>query len=369
MTTKATKSPAGKAGAKKLVNIAHEGATVKRIRPGFILPSAALTIDRKKIRFLDDVDKQPEAGDLVYGTVDYVGQHATLENQQGRIHQIGAGSKAVFVFGNRYAPDYYEGVVPEEFPRKADLLARSGIIGVARAKNANIKDPTQIRLRGYVCDREGKVINTGDVPKLRRPQVTTKKKNRAKMILVVGTSMNSGKSFAAAACCWALSTMGHTVRASKVTGTASLKDILLMEDSGARPVTDFSYMGYPSTYLLAEDRLLDIFNTLDLKYANNPRNYWVVEMADGVLQRETAMLLQSECVRSRIHKLIFAAHDAFGAMGGVDTLKKRFGLEPDAISGVVSGSPLGIQELQEFTDIPVFNNMQRDLKQMASILI
>lgn len=44
------------------------------------------------------------------------------------------------------------------------------------------------------------------------------------------TSMNSGKSVAAAACCWVLSTMVHRVKGSKVTGTASLKDILHTPD-------------------------------------------------------------------------------------------------------------------------------------------
>lgn len=38
--------------------------------------------------------------------------------------------------------------------------------------------------------------------------------------------MNAGKSTTAVAICWALTVMGHKVRASKVTGTASLKEIL-----------------------------------------------------------------------------------------------------------------------------------------------
>jgi hypothetical protein len=142
-----------------------------------------------------------------------------------------------------------------------------------------------------------------------------------------------------------------------------------MEDSGARPVSDFAYLGYPSTYLLGESELLGIFNTLDLKYANDPKNFWVVEFADGILQRETAMLLKHPEVRSRIYKLIFSAHDAFGAIGGLRVLKERFDLVPDAISGVCSSSPLGIRELRDFTDLPVFNNIQRDLHQLSTLLV
>ena len=114
---------------------------------------------------------------------------------------------------------------------------------------------------------------------------------------------------------------------------------------------------------------MNIFNQTDLRYANSPGNYWVCEIADGILQRETAMLLHSPDLRSRIHKLIFSAHDAFGAIGGLKILKEEFDLEPNGISGVCSSSPLGIRELQAYTKIPIFNSRQRDLNQIAQILI
>ena len=180
--------------------------------------------------------------------------------------------------------------------------------------------------------------------------------------------MNSGKSMAAKACCWTLTSKGYKVRASKVTGTASLKDILFMNDAGADPYADFTYLGYPSTYLLPKDEILSIFNQLDLKYANNPKNFWVVEFADGIIQRETKMLLKSPEVRSRIHKLIFCASDAFGAIGGLNMLD-TLGLKPDALSGICSSSPLHIRELAGFTDIPVFNSADVDIDRLANILL
>jgi len=225
-----------------------------------------------------------------------------------------------------------------------------------------------VKVLGYVIDSDGKVLNTRNFNKI-IPKSREKANNRAKLVLSIGTSMNSGKSYTAAACCWAISTMGHTLRAAKVTGTASLKDILLMEDNGASPVADFTYLGYPSTYMLSEEELLGVFNSLDLKYANSPRNYWVVELADGILQRETAMLLRSPDLRSRIHRLIFNARDAFAAIGGLSILKNEFDLVPDAISGICSSSPLGIRELQSYTDLPIFNSVHRNLEELAAILL
>jgi hypothetical protein len=338
---------------------------MKKIPLGYILPSAAYTISKAK--YYKVVDKKPEIGDVVYGKIIRLGQHCELENKYGRIHKINDGSKGIFVFGNRYAPDYYEGFVPSEI-KDSDLMARSGVVGTVRVKNSLIKDPTKVKILGYVCDDDGNVINARH-KSLINPSQTIKKSNRSKLILVVGTSMNSGKSSSAVACCWALSTMGHDVRASKITGTASLKDVLHMQDAGAKIVNDFTHFGFPSTYMLNEADLLHIFNQIDLKIANNPKNYWVVEIADGILQRETAMLLKSNAVRSRIHRLIFAANDAFGAIGGLDVLKNHFNLEPDAISGVCSGSPLTLKELSNFTNIPVFNNQEWNLQQLSELLL
>jgi len=337
------------------------------IKKGYILPSAALGLKVSAIRRVVPCDRPPEVGDVVYGTVTRIGHHSKLENRSGRIHLIHDGTKAVFVFGNRYAPDFFEGFVPEETVQDVDLLAQSGLVGIVRTKNSVVKDPTRVRLSGFVCDGDGRVLNTRAFP-LVNPKRTRRKEPRARMILVCGTSMNSGKTMAAAACCWALSTMGHEVRACKVTGTASLKDILHMNDAGATLYADFTHLGYPSTYLLPETDVLRIFLHLDLKYANNPRNFWVVEFADGINQRETAMLLESQEVRSRIYRLVLCAGDAFGAVAAVRVLGERFGLVPDALSGVCSSSPLHIRELREFTDIPVFNSLEPDLSQLAALL-
>ncbi|NNF19728.1 MAG: hypothetical protein HKN61_08100 [Flavobacteriaceae bacterium] len=341
---------------------------MKKLHKGFTMPSAAYSVPRKAIKRYKPIDRPPQIGDVLYGVVDTIGQHKSLENKEGRIHTIHHGTHAIFVFGNRYAPDYYEGVIPVESDfTEVDLLARSGVVGQVLSKSGMVISPTRIKPLGYACDGEGKVINTKDYS-LINPKATEKKSPRAKLILNIGTAMNAGKSAAATACVYALSVHDKEVRASKVTGTASLKDILSMNDAGAAHYSDFTFLGYPSTYLIEEDEILDIFNKLDLKYANNKDNYWVVEFADGINQRETAMLLQSPAVRERIHKLIFCAADSFGAIGGLHVLKNKFDLVPDAISGVCSSSPLHIRELSEYTDIPVFNSLNVDPKELFDIL-
>ena len=343
-----------------------------KIKQNCILPSALLTIPRSRIKYYTQIHKKPAVGDLVYGEVTYLGHHKNLESKAGRLHTIHAGTRAVFVFGNRYAPDHYEGIIQDEFTEKVDLLARGGIIGKVKVKNALIGDPTRIKILGYICDAENNVITTYDrvllKPKIKQAVSNTKEKKRAKLIVCIGTSMNSGKSHAAAACCFVLSSSDKNVRAAKITGTASLKDILLMDDCGATHVADFSYLGHPSTYLLDRTALLNIFHSIDLKYGNNPDNYLVIEIADGIQQRETAMLLQEPELIKRIHKVIFCAQDALGVIGGVKVLADKFGIVPDAISGLCSSSPLAIRELQGFIELPVFNSAQLDIKKILEII-
>ncbi len=341
---------------------------MKKLFRGFRLPSAAYPVPRKALKGYIEIDRPPQIGDLLYGQVETISQHDSLENSSGRIHTIHPGTKAVFIFGNRYAPDFYEGMIPTDTDfESVDLLARSGVVGHVVSKSGKAISPTVIKPLGYVCNADGEVINTRQF-NLIKPKNETKKFPRAKLILCVGTAMNSGKSAAATACVFALSVNETEVRASKVTGTASLKDILSMNDAGATHFSDFSFLGYPSTYMLEEHEVVDVFNKLDLKYANNKDNYWIVEFADGINQRETAMLLQNPDIRDRIHKLIFCAADSFGAIGGLEVLKNKFGLVPDAISGVCSSSPLHIKELSEYTDIPVFNSLNIKSSELYKIL-
>lgn len=340
---------------------------MKKIPKGYIETSATFSLPRMGLYYVpfEEVAHSPQVGDVVYGRVQAIRQHSTLENKVGRIHHIHDNTKALFVFGNRYAPDYYEGVVPEDASSKIDLLARSGMIGTVLNKNDAVQDPTQVRIIGYVTNSSGDIINTTRYSKIKSGE--SSKVRRNKLILSIGTNMNSGKTTTAAMCCWTLSKAGHSLTASKITGTASLKDILLMQDKGAEKISDFTYFGLPSTYMMPEEELIEMFKKFD---AHNNKDYWIVEFADGILQRETNILLLNEYVRSRIHKVIFNAHDTFSAMGGIKVLQEELRYSIDAISGVVSGSPLLMRELSMYSDIPVINNVQpRSFKELLEIIV
>ena len=239
---------------------------MEKIKSNCIIPSAAFSVPKSRIKQYDpSIKSSPKVGDLVFGEISGLGHHRLVESKTARLHTLNIGTRAVFVFGNRYAPDQFEGLVPDTFDEHVNLFSRGGIVGEVKSQNQLIVNPTKVRVLGYICDPAGSVINTKDYVLL-HPKSTTRKTRGAKVILCIGTSMNSGKTHAAAACCYALSSMGKDIRAAKITGTASLKDILLMNDCGADHIADFTYFGYPSTYLMEPDKLLEMFHSFDLKY-------------------------------------------------------------------------------------------------------
>ena len=341
---------------------------MEKIKSNCIIPSAAYSVPKSLIKYYDPLNrKKPEVGDLIFGEIYELGHHRSIESRSARLHTINVGTRAIFVYGNRYAPAQYEGLVPEENGDYVDLFSRGGVIGEVHSQNQLIGRATRVRMLGYVCTDDGAVINTREHVLL-KPKKEKREKQGAKLILCIGTSMNSGKTEAAAACCYAISSMGRQVRAAKLTGTASLKDILLMNDCGADHIVDFTYFGYPSSYLLELDQLLAMFNDFDMKYGNNPKNYLVIEFADGIFQRETAMLLKSPEVRNRISKLIFCAPDSTAVFGGLKVLEEEFDLKPDAISGLCSSSPLAMREIEAFTDLPIIQSMEKDFRKIFSVI-
>jgi len=98
--------------------------------------------------------------------------------------------------------------------------------------------------------------------------------------------------------------------------------------------------------------LLNLYQTLLHKLAPAKPDYIVMEIADGLLQRETEFLLRDTSFMSTISNVIFSCGDSLAVFFGIDFLAK-LNLKPAALSGVFTMSPLLIQEVQSRCNIPV----------------
>jgi hypothetical protein len=87
---------------------------MKKINYKCITPSSAFSVPRSKIKQYDDaISKRPGVGDLIFGEVCEIGHHKRVESRSARLDTINSGTRSIFVFGNRYAPDQFEDLVPD----------------------------------------------------------------------------------------------------------------------------------------------------------------------------------------------------------------------------------------------------------------
>jgi len=177
--------------------------------------------------------------------------------------------------------------------------------------------------------------------------------------------MNAGKTTTAARLIKGLVRAGKRVGAAKVTGTGAGGDYWQMKDAGALEVVDFTDAGFASTYLLPPQDVEKAFLRLLSHLGNLKLDAIVVEVADGILQAETAQLLASQGFSYYCDKVIFAASDALGAVAGVQWLHARE-LDVCAVSGLLTASPLAIRETSSALGLPVLS--KADLSDSATAL-
>lgn len=290
---------------------------------------------------------QPRQGDLVLARVTGIGHHSKLELPDGRRSQLYQGDEIVVTYANRYAPDQFEAEIPDNLD-DCHLVAAGGIAARMLSRNAKTRNPTRIRPLGLLADLHGRRLNVNDW----RIDSGPFPKPLPPVIVVAGTAMNAGKTTAAARLIRGLVRAGKRVGAAKVTGTGAGGDYWQMKDAGACEVVDFTDAGYASTYQLAPQEIEKVFLRLLSHLGSLKTDVIVVEVADGVLQAETAALLASPSFSYYSDKLIFAASDAMGAVAGVQWLQSK-GLNVHAVSGALTASPLAIRETSTALGLPV----------------
>ncbi len=302
----------------------------------------------------------PKAGDVGIFKVKQLGKHKTLQGAHGRNVTLFEGDYFMGAFGNRYATVVFRGEVPVAFRMEYHILGKGGVVGVVKQTHANAEDigPTTVEFVGFASDHEGQILNTKHkilpAKEFVRPPF--------KVILSVGSSMDSGKTTTAGFLVRGLQNAGKRASYVKFTGTVFTKDKDFVASCDADHVLDFSDVGFPSTFLCDKPELMALYNHLMRQVAKADPEYVVVEIADGLLQRETHLLLTDPDFRRSFDYIILSTGDSLGALGGLDVLEKM-GLTPFAISGIFTASPMLVDEVRPSVSQPILN--LDDLKEEA----
>ncbi len=307
---------------------------------------SARRIPRDLVAGLDPDVAAARAGHLILGRVLSVGQHGRIQLAEGRPATLYPGDLIVMPCGARYAPDQFEGLA-EIDPDGCDMLAGGGCLGRMVWRHDKMKTPTRVQPVGRLTDATGRVLSTGDFA---LPQVG--QAAGIPLIVVVGTSMNSGKTTATVALTHGLTRAGWAVAALKGTGTGSFGDVNDYADAGAAFVGDFTDAGMVTTYLEPLDRVKAGIRALLAAAERHGATVAVMEIADGIFQKETAALLADADFVAGMSGCVFACGDAVAAAGGVTVLAAQ-GMRPLCLTGLLSCSPMASTEAEAMTGVAV----------------
>lgn len=298
---------------------------------------------------------KPLVGDVAVFEVIEIGKHQSIQGVNRRNITIVPGDLIMGAFGTRYATEQFEGYVPEHVNMELHILGAGGTVGKIASMHDRFEDigPTTLRFAGFVKNRFNQIVNTKAIKQKQLLSFSGSTPAASRIVLSLGSSMDSGKTTSAAYLIHGLKESGYNVAYVKLTGTVYTKDCDLATDLGADAVSDFSDFGYPSTYMCDEEELLDLYESCISVILKAEPDFVIMEIADGLYQRETKLLLNSSKFKQTIDSVIFSANDSLAAISGVKTLNDQK-LYPAFLSGLFTCSPLLIREVQENTTVPVF---------------
>ncbi|MDP6435780.1 MAG: hypothetical protein QF790_10680 [Gammaproteobacteria bacterium] len=282
----------------------------------------------------------------------------TLELTSGRMAQLKRGDIVVGALGHRNALFGYSGHLPTELTPGDELqiLNIGGVMGVCDSINTNFGQPFNAKVLGTVLDfpylgeRIGVPARIGAEPLQDDMQLET---NGVPVVALAGTCMDSGKTAAACAIVSRLRHLGYTVDAFKATGVSLRRDILAMEDAGARNTAIFTDYGVVTT---TTNNGPAVTRTMLNQLCGERPDVVVFELGDGLLGTYgVEAILKDKDISEALSCLVLCANDPVGANGGVDILSKEFGMQTDLVTGPATDNEVGRKIIKSRLNIQAIN--------------
>jgi hypothetical protein len=284
----------------------------------------------------------------------------TLELTSGRMAQVKRGDVIVGALGHRKALFGYSGHLPERLAPGdiVQLLNLGGVIGICDSINPSHGPPFDCRVLGVVLDFPYLGQRVGVPARVAGRELVANKPLPATGVPVValaGTCMNSGKTAAACAIISRFRHNGLVVDAFKATGVALRRDILAMEDAGARHTEIFTDYGVVAT---TSKNAPDLARNLLADLLGRKPDVIVFELGDGLLGAYgVEAILHDPDIRKLISAVVLCANDPVSAWGGAKILREEFDIEPTVISGPATDNQVGIDIIKRRSNLAAINAM------------
>jgi hypothetical protein len=274
-----------------------------------------------------------------------------LELPTGRLAKINPGDILIGVLGRRRALKGFVGDVPTsvETGDRLHLLNMGGVIGCCTGHHSSLSDAISLEVLGLACDAGGRILNIGDTALPLKHTLGAS----APLVIVAGTCMNSGKTFAATELIKQATRAGLRVAAAKLSGVACLRDTLNMADHGAIATASFLDCGLPSTVGIGD--LAPVAKAVISRLNECGADLIILELGDGILGGYSVdSLFEDKELREATSAIVFCASDYVGAWGGIELFSRR-GISVDVVAGSVTDSQMGEDYIQQEFGVPAGN--------------
>jgi hypothetical protein len=284
----------------------------------------------------------------------------TLELTSGRMAKVARGDVVVGALGHRQALFGYSGHIPDkvEAGDVLQVLNIGGVLGICDSVNPDKGKPFDCRVLGCVLqfpflgERIGVPARVGHRKLDYAAPLDT---HGVPVVALAGTCMEAGKTAAACAIVSRMRHRGLAVHAFKATGVSLRRDILAMEDSGARRSMIFTDLGIVTTTAASGPALT---RTMLTEMTQGKPDVVVFELGDGILGAYgVEAILAEPDIRKSLTAVVLSANDPVAAWGGVKLLRERFQIEPCAVTGPATDNAVGVNIIQQQMGVRAVNAM------------
>jgi len=284
---------------------------------------------------------QWQTGDYVVGKITTpTGKHPVIELPNGRMMEVMEGDLVIGAFGIRQATLEAVGSwrdIPEDLTMEA--LTEGGLFGKATSVSFIVDNLPTMVYEGHIIRNDEKVCMSDFVEN--RPLV----KYNCPTIMMIGTSMSSGKTTTARVIIHELKKLGLKIVGAKFAGAGQYHDILAMQDAGADAVFDFVNAGMPSSIADPEDYRVSLRKLLTMIAEAKP-DVVVAEAGASPFEPYNGSIVLEE-IKEYIHCTVMCASDPYAVLGVIESFK----LTPDLISGIVTDTTAGVNLVEKMTKI------------------
>lgn len=295
---------------------------------------------------------------LAVRALDHKEVYNHLEGADGVFRTIEKGQTLVGALGERQALKGYSGRIPRHVS-VGDVLHiqnMGGILGRVAAPHPDLGPALRVEVLGAVL--------TGEPPRHARIQDTAIEPvetlaTSAPLVMVSGTAMNTGKTFAAAALVGGLTARGLRVAAAKLTGAALQRDVRAMVAQGAIASASFIEAGAVATtgrdmVPVAKGIIAHLNRAAQAQ--GGPADVLVLELGDGVIGPYGVDQILEDMELQRLTAVhVLAATDLAGAWACDQLFRQRYRAEIGVVVGPATDTDVGKRYLQTSLGIPALN--------------